>query len=151
MSDDNEDAVVIPLRPGQDATDDDRPLSSAPREPFCAHRRTELRNSERRVYCRACGREVPAFDVLSDLCRDWERFIEGRQEAERRRAVALANLEDLLRDERNAKGRIRNARRRADGEAVALLRALLGAYQRGERNRTLKLLADIRTFLDHLA
>lgn len=127
MSEPPEDyAPVIELRPGQDADDDARPLATSPRpDTWCQHRRTELNGESRRVFCRDCGREVPAFDVLQDLCRDWERYIEGRREAKRRCDVAEGNLEAMLRDERNAKARRRNWRRQ-EPEAMRHLRELAG-------------------------
>ena len=106
MADDS--AEIVELRPGFDAEDDDRPLKSVPRpSPYCSHYRTELRSEERRVYCRDCGREIPAFDVLQTLARSHERWINQRREAERRAKVAAAALEALSRRERNAKARVR--------------------------------------------
>jgi len=119
-------APVITLRPGQDIEDDARPLATADRpKKFCTHNRCELVGDTRRVYCRDCGREVPAFDVLLQLTRSHERFIEQRREAERRTKVARGHLEDLLRDERNAKAR-RRSWRRQEPEAMRHLRALIG-------------------------
>lgn len=149
MSDDG--AEVIQLRPGQDQTDDDRPLATGPRpDRYCGHRRTELANEERRVYCRDCGREVPAFDVLKMLASDTERWISHRREAERRAKVAQGHLDDLLRDERNAKSRRRTWKRR-EPEAVRLLRALVERLDRlGARRgiREWEALDEARDFLD---
>lgn len=125
MSDGDDLAPVVQLRPGQDVEDDARPLATGPRpKPTCWHHRTELDGEARRVHCRDCGREVPAFDVLSDLARDWERYIHGRKEAERRCKVVEALLSDLLRDERNAKAR-RRSWKRHEPEAVRHLRAVM--------------------------
>lgn len=120
-------ATIIQLRPGQDAGDEQRPLKTGARaKDFCVHRRNELDVEAQRVHCRDCGREVPAFDVLHDLTRGWERYIEGRREAHRRCKVAEANLSELLRAERNAKAR-RRKRLKDEPEALRHLRALLKA------------------------
>jgi hypothetical protein len=107
-------APVVRLFPDGDELDDDRPLATTPRpKTYCSHwpaGNVELNPETRRCHCRKCGREVAAFDVLEDLAREWERYISGRKEAQRRWRAAETRLEDLLRQERNAKAR---ARRRA--------------------------------------
>lgn len=128
MSEDDNSAIIIELRPGQDATDDDRLLASGEREPYCSHKRVTLHTESRRCTCRACGREVPIFDVLDKLCTDMERYITARKEAERRCRVAQGNLEDLLRVERNAKARRRNWMK-SEPEAMRHLRAVIELLQ----------------------
>lgn len=124
MTEDEEFAPVIALRPAQGDEDADRPLASRPRPSWCHHTKFWLDREAQRAYCRDCGREVPAFDVLVDLCRDWERFAEGRREARRRMTVAHESLEILLRDERNAKSR-RRTWKRQEPDAVRHLRAVV--------------------------
>lgn len=124
-------AEVIPLRPGQDAEDDSRPLDSGERvpTPFCVHDLVSLDREAERVYCRHCGREVPAFKALLRFALDWESHILRRKETERRARVAQANLEELLRDERNAKSRQRT-RRRKEPDGLRHLRAVMGILSR---------------------
>jgi hypothetical protein len=138
VSDEPEDpplAPVVRIRPGVDLTDEERPLARKPRKPdelYCRHWRLELDHEQELVFCRDCGRQVPAFHALEELHRHWDRFIMGRQEAERRMEVARMNLADLERREANAKARIRNAERRGDPEVVKALRDLVRlAKQRG--------------------
>jgi hypothetical protein len=117
-------AQVIELRPGHDAIDEQRPLKTGERPSFCPHHHTVLDAEPRRVTCDDCGREVDAFDVLHEIARGWERFNEGRREAERRSEVAQANLDELLRAERNAKAR-RRKQLNDEPEALRHLRAVL--------------------------
>lgn len=106
-------AEVIVLHKGAEQIDHERPLATAPRQPFCAHRRTELGAEARRVVCRDCGREVAAFDILHDMARDTERYIEHRREAHRLAGRALEELDRVRRLESNAKARVRTARSKA--------------------------------------
>jgi hypothetical protein len=118
-------AEIIELRPGQDRADDDRHMVREPRKyGQCRHKKIRLDEQQRRAYCRDCETEVPAFDYLWTLAFDWEQFIQGRQEAERRMKVARANLDELHRDERNAKSRRRNWAKH-EPEAMRHLRAVM--------------------------
>lgn len=142
MSDEPEEpplAPVVRIRAGVDLTDEEPPLAEHRRdpgeEPFCNHWRLETHRESRRVYCRDCKREVPAFDALEEIRRHWDRFIIARNEAERRAGVARANLEELLRAEANAKARIRNARKRGDPEIVQALRDLVRLVKSDRRRR----------------
>lgn len=101
---------VVPLFPGIDQEDEDRPLKTGERA-HCSHRRTKLDREARRVYCRDCGREVDAFEVLVGLARDPERLIGARKAAEMRLRQVKAKLDELLRQERNAKSRKRRRER----------------------------------------
>lgn len=122
-------AQIIELRPGQDATDDGRPLVTGPRSvPFCQHHRCRLDTESRRVYGRECDREVPAFDRLLSHSRSWERFIEHRREAERRMTVTRENLAELLAAEKRAKARLRNAAKR-EPEVERHLRSVVKAWR----------------------
>lgn len=107
MNDDGAD--VIPIRPGAQGTDEDRPVASDTFVPgtWCAHHRTRLDNTAHRVYCRDCGREMDPFAVLQHIAGDIEHWITYRKAAERRARTAQANLDELLRLERNAKSRAR--------------------------------------------
>lgn len=128
MSDNNDEGVyaeVIPLRPqydSHDSHDGQRPLATGPRpKEWCQHRQTILTAESRRVHCADCKREVPAFDALMDLAQDWERLIEWRKVAAKRRKQAEAELAEITRELRNAKNRRRNARKR-EPEAIQMLR-----------------------------
>lgn len=92
--------------------DEQRPVAKDERQPWCRHKRVRLTEA-RRVYCRDCKREVPAFDVLDDLAHDWERYMHTREDAQARSKTAQANLTELLRLERNAKARVRAAGKKA--------------------------------------
>jgi hypothetical protein len=118
-------AEIIELRPGQDADDDSRPIARKERTYApCRHAAIRLDADVRRAYCRECDQEVPCFDYLMGLAGRWERFIAARREAERRMRVAQANLDELLRDERNAKARRRNWKKH-EPEAARHLRAVM--------------------------
>lgn len=115
---DRRDADVVPLFPGADQTDDDAPVRNKPRTSPVAGGcigpclKVELDGDARRVYCRVCGNETPAFDYLTNLAREFERYTGSRKEAQRRAKVAQANLDELERKERNAKARVRKAERK---------------------------------------
>lgn len=124
--DDDVIAEVIELRPGQDSEDDARHIVRERRKlTGCRHGKVRLDPDARRVYCRGCDLEIPAYDYIVTLAADWERYIANRREAERRMKVAHAHLSDLLRDERNAKSR-RRSWQKLEPEAMRHLRALVG-------------------------
>lgn len=105
MSDDG--GELVPLFPA--VGDDDRMLTTTghDRRPWCGHQRVTLDTETRRVHCRECGREVDAFDALHTIARDGERWLEQRDELRRQARRAADDLEELKRDERNAKARKR--------------------------------------------
>ena len=90
------------VRPEQPATVGEKPE-------WCDHPRYVLRRESRTVECRKCGRQIDAFDVLVGYAADWDRIVRWRQEAERRRRLARDRLDEILRLERNARGRVRRA------------------------------------------
>ena len=115
MSDDEQLAEVVRIRPGVDIDDEQRMLRIKPRDfeqRFCQHHRTELVRETERAYCVDCGQEVPLFKLLQMLAQSVDKWIAYRQEAARRAKVAQANLADLLRRESNAKARVRSAVKR---------------------------------------
>lgn len=140
MSDESDKlADIVPLHPGLDLEDEDRPVASDTVKPgaeWCPHRRARLNDENHRVYCRECDRELDAYAVLDRLAREPERWIAARRGAEQRAKFVQRRLEDLLRLERNAKARQRSRHKRDDGEAVQLLRALMrvlgGSPREGE-------------------
>lgn len=90
-----------------DARAAEAPIHPQERRPFCAHRQIRLDNDAHRVFCRNCDVEVEPFQVLQDLAHDWSRWEDARGMAEREAKAARARLDDLLREERNAKARKR--------------------------------------------
>lgn len=112
MIDDGDEAEVISLRPGIEKIELDAPMRTKerkPGEPYCFNheRRVELDVSARRVYCRDCGEEVPAFDYIERLARDFERYLYRMKEAAREAKRREARVEELKRDEANTRARIR--------------------------------------------
>lgn len=87
--------------------DDERPLSSAPERSYCRHDRAQLDEEARRVHCRDCGCELEAFAVLLQLARASERYIRQRDHAAREARQVQQRVQDLKRQERNAKARLR--------------------------------------------
>lgn len=103
-------AAVIELFPVIDEADDENPLRHRTVDrKLCPGRcnRAELDQRDQRVYCRDCGREIPAWDELMKLAADPERYIAARKESARLARLADARLKELLRLERNAKSRLR--------------------------------------------
>jgi len=111
MGENEEEAVVLPLFAA--GTDDEAPLLMKAKPDWCRHARTEVDGEARRVYCRDCKREVPAFDVLQRLAKSHDRFVSSRDTAQREARVLRGELENLKREERNVKARIRNAKKKA--------------------------------------
>lgn len=102
-------ADIVELFPNVEKADHDAPLTRKARDrgKFCNHKRLELNDENRRVYCRECGDEVPAFDALMDLTHNWERYVYARKEAARAAERARKEQAEAERKERNAKARLR--------------------------------------------
>ena len=140
-----DDAEVVELFQGAEKVDHETPIRNRDRDPekrYCRHMRVELDEGARRCYCRECGEEVPAFDFLLKLSDEWHRYENSRKEAKRLAERAKEKLEDTERRERNAKGRLRTARRKlADGDPLyAQLLDLLngsGAFVMKDRLRAI--------------
>lgn len=86
---------------------DDAPVRSAPRRGFCVCRNYVVDHRVRRVFCRECGEEVPAFDALARFARDLERHERLRDAAHAAARDAQQKLDDLKRQIRNAKAQLR--------------------------------------------
>lgn len=67
----------------------------------------ELRDTQRRAYCKTCGIEVDIFDYLHRLAQDWAWVVQRYRDATNRAKRAEARLEEALRLERNARGRLK--------------------------------------------
>jgi len=105
---------VADLRIIDGGGDGDPPVSTRARDPdkrYCRHRSAELDTTARRVYCRACGDELDAFEYLLDLARNWERYDRTVKDAKARAKSATKELDDLRRQVRNAKAQRRRATR----------------------------------------
>jgi hypothetical protein len=76
---------------------------------FCRHKSLELDTEARRVYCVDCDQEVPAFDALLNFERYYDRYVSTCRRAQREAEAAEERLEELKREERNTKARIRRA------------------------------------------
>ena len=100
-------ADVVPIHPDRDLEDDDAPVHRGDRPPFCMHRKVRLDEQARRLYCRECDQEVPAFDFVKTLASDWDRYVRHRKEAQRRAEAAHIRLDEILRLERNARARLK--------------------------------------------
>lgn len=103
---------VVEFHP-REPTDDDRMLHTRGHQRWCLCRRFELDLGTQRVFCKDCGREVPAFEALADVARRHEALIWERKrcESEAKRVAEL--LATVRRLEHNAKARLRNAVGRA--------------------------------------
>lgn len=124
VADDN----IVQLFPGTEKAEHEAPLRTKERPPFCegSHKRLELDTEARRIYCKDCGREIPAFDALLDLIRYWERYLLAIKEAKRSAAHHQERLDEVKRKERNAKARVR---RIATGGEGAIFEALAEAIE----------------------
>lgn len=106
-------ADIIPLRPSREAIENDAPLRSKEARSYCRHRRFEMDEDARRVYCRDCEEEVPAFDVLEIYRREFDMWMRRLKEARREAKLREENLAEIMRQEANAKSRLRRAEAKA--------------------------------------
>lgn len=106
-----EDAQIIQLRPGLEELERDALIREKEKERrYCPHKRIELDDEVRRVYCRDCSEEVPAFDALENFRRRFDRYVSLLREAKAEAAYRKRVVEELKREERNAKSRLRAVR-----------------------------------------
>lgn len=122
---------LFPAKTGEQS-DEEAPVRTRDRDPderFCRHHRVELHQEARRVYCVDCKRETPAFDQLVKLAGEWESYKHHRDHARTDAKRAQERLDDIKRQEANAKSRLRSARKRLtkDDPVWARLEALLRA------------------------
>ena len=79
---------------------------------YCPHRQVQPDERTREVKCGKCGIKLDPFDALVMLARDWGLFEVARnaskKEAERLRGI----IDELKRDERNARARLKLLMRR---------------------------------------
>src|SRR5579862_4512772 len=87
--------------------DGDAPVVRRPRAKFCRHHRFQLDGGSRRVYCGDCEQEVDAYEALDIMANMFER-VNGRYKRAAIEARRIeVRLEELKRQERNAKARVR--------------------------------------------
>jgi len=108
-------ADIIDLFPP--ASDDDAPVRTKPHE-HCMHRKAIIDEAAHRVYCRECDAELDPLERLLRIANDWERFIRERDRVVRDARVARVRLDELLRQERNARARIRRRGVKVDDNAL---------------------------------
>jgi len=89
-------------------------LSEKPRA--CDHRGSVVDASARTLTCRSCGVALDPIDVLSKLARSRESLVSQGVFLRRQVDSLRETVATLERAERNAKARIRNARRRRGDE-----------------------------------
>lgn len=106
MSDHERPNLVVLYAP-VDEHDAEQPASIGEKPEWCDHPRYVLLPESRTVECKKCGRQIDPFDVLVRYASDWDRIVRWRREAERRRKLAGERLDEILRLERNARGRVR--------------------------------------------
>jgi len=96
-------ADVIPLvQPGVE-----QPVKERKRDHLCFHRQFELDHESRRVYCSTCEAEVDAFAALDQIRRRWDRVASSLRELEAQERRLRVSVNDLKREERNARARKR--------------------------------------------
>lgn len=89
-----------------DRADMEMPLSHVI-DGWCSHQHAIINGPMRRLRCRDCEADLDPFDYLFKLTHEPQRWVTARREAKHRADKALRRLEDLLRQERNAKARQR--------------------------------------------
>lgn len=111
---------VVPLFRDRDADDREAPLAERrsesavprPRPRTCRHTRADIEPDLRKLFCRDCGEVLDPFEHLLKLAREDGRWRQARDAAERTARQAQIRLDDLLLEEKRAKGRLKRARDR---------------------------------------
>lgn len=81
----------------------------------CRHRHSVIDQRARTVECDDCGANLDPLAVLWDLAHHYARYHYALEQTTRKVKEAEGRLGDLLRQERNTKGRLARAKRRGDG------------------------------------
>lgn len=127
MSDDDYDANVVPFPRGQfersqnarDATLDELAIRTQREPRSCAHTRSWVDEAARKLKCRDCEVDLDPIDVLATLACRREQLVHHGMRLRSEVEHLSERVEELKREERNAKSRIRNARRsRDDADAL---------------------------------
>lgn len=106
---------VYPLFPSDE---DAYPVREHKPSRRCDHRQTRFSKASRRLICLKCGEEVDAFDVVLKLAADRERLDQQREHVIRGCRMGEARLAEILRQERNAKARMRRLKEPVDENAI---------------------------------
>ena len=79
----------------------------------CNHRRFNLNTESRRVYCRSCKQEIDPFTALLVFTNEWTYYKDTLEREQAELKKTRERLDDLKRQERNAKARLTRAKRKA--------------------------------------
>ncbi|CDK64364.1 hypothetical protein [Morganella morganii IS15] len=66
---------------------------------------------ERRVKCRECGKVIDAFDLMLKMAKRETRLVSDIEALRQEEKYRRENIEKLIQIERNAKARIRRAKK----------------------------------------
>lgn len=103
MADNVHEMSLVPVR-----VEDDKPKA------YCRHGRFVVDAGERTCRCGLCNREVDPYVALRSLAESWETWKKRREHAKAQAQAAEQRLRELLKDEKNAKARIRRAKSRSN-------------------------------------
>lgn len=87
------------------------PVTREDPKPFCNHAHVRLDDAGHRVFCDDCGDEVDPWAFLAKMASEWSRHRDAIRDIRRRRNHAQDELDEIRRLERNAKSRLRAARK----------------------------------------
>lgn len=143
MSDDGDDNI-IPFPRGQfevaqnkrESLFDEEPIRSKRDGRSCWHSQhgVWVDSGTRKVTCRGCGTEMDPIDALAWLASQREQLLSRGLNLRREADDLYVRVEDLKRQERNAKSRIRSARKRGVNDeairrALEMSKVRIGGYQ----------------------
>jgi hypothetical protein len=94
----------------QVAGEDGPPLDVLRPHPYCFHRHVLVWQDRPRVDCKTCGATLDAHQVLLDYANKERSFYWKNEEAKRLLAEMNKRIEDLKREERNLKARVKRVR-----------------------------------------
>lgn len=77
------------------------------RSGWCRHKPCTIDSDRRKITCNACEAQLDPFDVLLAVARDLDQYKASRAMYEKDAKRAFNRLEELKRQERNAKARLR--------------------------------------------
>lgn len=96
---------------------------------ICRHAHSVVDARARTVKCDSCGVPIDPIDLLDRIAHEFATPLRKVQEAERRVRDMQENIGRLEREERNAKARVRTARKQAlKFDAAAVEAALVDEY-----------------------
>jgi hypothetical protein len=88
----------------------DAPPLALQKQRWCAHRSVRLEPTARRVYCRACEREVDPFTALEAFARDYDRHTAAIEMLSREEQQRRAGVEELKRERANLQAQVKRLR-----------------------------------------